>query len=141
MTSSSERGLGYGIGYAYAQDNLCLLANEVLDVMPVQLVVWRAGEIFERGVTLDAAGDFAWQDRPAEGRLRAAAEALPDTGLTPRMQEIRALLRQGLSNKHIAQQLDLSEGTVKNYVSTILDKLDTRDRTRAVLKAITLRVI
>lgn len=55
----------------------CLLANEVLDAMPVQLVVWRAGEIFERGVTLDAAGDFAWQDRPAEGRLRAAAEALP----------------------------------------------------------------
>jgi DNA-binding NarL/FixJ family response regulator len=35
----------------------------------------------------------------------------------------------------------LAEGTVKNYVSVILDKLDTRDRTRAVLKAITLRVI
>ena len=37
--------------------------------------------------------------------------------------------------------LFLSEGTVKNYVSDILDKLGTRDRTRAVLKAITLRII
>ncbi len=35
----------------------------------------------------------------------------------------------------------LAEGTVKNYVSEILEKLDTRDRTRAVLKAITLRLL
>jgi DNA-binding NarL/FixJ family response regulator len=35
----------------------------------------------------------------------------------------------------------LSEGSVKNYVSDILVKLDARDRTRAVLKAITLRII
>ncbi|NSL56174.1 class I SAM-dependent methyltransferase [Uliginosibacterium aquaticum] len=55
----------------------CVLANEVLDVMPVQLVVWRDGAIFERGVVLDAAGEFAWQDRPAAGRLLAAAKALP----------------------------------------------------------------
>ncbi|MBS1210610.1 MAG: hypothetical protein H6R19_3008 [Proteobacteria bacterium] len=55
----------------------CIIANEVLDVMPVQLVVWRDGAIFERGVVLDAAGDFAWQDQPAEGRLLAAAQALP----------------------------------------------------------------
>lgn len=61
----------------------------------------------------------------------AAAEALPDTGLTPRMQEIRALLRQGLSNKHIAQQLDLSEGTVKNYMSDIFRLLSVSNRTQA----------
>lgn len=51
------------------------------------------------------------------------------------------LLAGGYSNKEIARAMFLAEGTVKNYVSTILDKLDTRDRTRAVLKAITLRVI
>lgn len=54
----------------------CILANEVLDVMPVQLVVWREGGIFERGVRLDEEGLFAWQDQPAAGRLLAAAEAL-----------------------------------------------------------------
>jgi SAM-dependent MidA family methyltransferase len=55
----------------------CVLANEVLDVMPVQRVVWRPDGIFERGVALDAAGKFCWQDRPAGGRLLEAARALP----------------------------------------------------------------
>lgn len=32
IVARDERGLGYGIGYAYAQDNLCLLANEVVTV-------------------------------------------------------------------------------------------------------------
>ena len=54
---------------------------------------------------------------------------------------ILRLLAGGYSNKEIARSLFLAEGTVKNYVSDILEKLDTRDRTRAVLKAITLRVI
>lgn len=40
-----------------------------------------------------------------------------------------------------AQRVFLAEGTVKNYVNEILEKLGTRDRTRAVLKAITLRII
>lgn len=55
----------------------CILANEVLDVMPVQLVVWREGSIFERCVALDESAYFVWQDRPAQGRLLAAAQALP----------------------------------------------------------------
>ena len=54
---------------------------------------------------------------------------------------ILRLIAGGYSNKEIARTLFLAEGTVKNYVSEILDKLDTRDRTRAVLKAITLRLI
>jgi DNA-binding NarL/FixJ family response regulator len=54
---------------------------------------------------------------------------------------ILRLLAGGYSNKEIARSLHLAEGTVKNYVSEILAKLDTRDRTRAVLKAITLRII
>ena len=51
------------------------------------------------------------------------------------------LLAGGYSNKEIARAVFLSEGSVKNYVSDILVKLEARDRTRAVLKAITLRVI
>jgi DNA-binding NarL/FixJ family response regulator len=54
---------------------------------------------------------------------------------------ILRLMAGGYSNKEIARSLDLAEGTVKNYVSEILDKLGTRDRTRAVLKAITLRIV
>lgn len=55
--------------------------------------------------------------------------------------EILRLIAGGYSNREIARSIHLAEGTVKNYVSDILDKLNTRDRTRAVLKAITLRII
>jgi DNA-binding NarL/FixJ family response regulator len=61
--------------------------------------------------------------------------------LNARELEILRLLAGGYSNKEIARSLKLAEGTVKNYVSEILAKLDTRDRTRAVLRAITLRLV
>jgi DNA-binding NarL/FixJ family response regulator len=56
--------------------------------------------------------------------------------LTEREAEVLDLLAQGLSNKEIAAQLTLSEGTVKNHVSNILGKLHANDRTQAVLTAI-----
>ncbi|MFR3142381.1 MAG: response regulator [Lacrimispora saccharolytica] len=48
----------------------------------------------------------------------------------PRELEVIALVAQGMSNKEIAQNLYLSEGTVRNYLSAILDKLSLRDRTQ-----------
>lgn len=59
------------------------------------------------------------------------ADLPPHEALTPRMQEIRALLRQGLSNKHIARQLNISEGTVKNYMTEIFRLLNVSNRTQA----------
>jgi DNA-binding NarL/FixJ family response regulator len=55
----------------------------------------------------------------------------PDTVLTPRMEEIRALLRQGMSNKRIASTLGITEGTVKNYMSDIFKALQVTNRTQA----------
>lgn len=54
--------------------------------------------------------------------------------LTSRELTITQLIAGGASNKEIASQLDLKMGTVKNYVSSILLKLDVRDRTQAVIK-------
>lgn len=54
-----------------------------------------------------------------------------EPGLTPRMEEIRALLRQGMSNKLIARTLGISEGTVKNYMSDMFKALNVSNRTQA----------
>jgi DNA-binding NarL/FixJ family response regulator len=78
---------------------------------------------------------------PLRVRLAARDAAPPSGGFTDREVGILRLLAGGYSNKEIARSLDLAEGTVKNYVSDILAKLGTRDRTRAVLKAITLRIV
>lgn len=50
--------------------------------------------------------------------------------LNPREAEIIELVAKGLNNKEIADALFLSEGTVRNYISTLLDKLALRDRTQ-----------
>ncbi len=53
-----------------------LVANEVLDVMPVHLIAWRPEGIFERGVALGDEGQFVWADQPATGKVAEAAAAL-----------------------------------------------------------------
>jgi len=53
---------------------------------------------------------------------------------TERENEIVQLLCQGYSNRQIAEKLYLAEGTVKNYLSTIFQKLQVEDRTQAVIK-------
>ncbi len=74
-------------------------------------------------------------------QMQYGDSSAPVESFTRREIEILRLLAGGYSNKEIARSIHLAEGTVKNYVSDILDKLHTRDRTRAVLKAITLRII
>ncbi len=79
------------------------------------------------------------------GPVRAAwtGDAVADSAvrLTERERSILRLVAGGYSNKEIGRSLHLSEGTVKNYVSELLVKLDCRDRTHAVLKAITQRLL
>jgi DNA-binding NarL/FixJ family response regulator len=61
--------------------------------------------------------------------------------LNAREQEVLRLMAGGYANKEIAEALHLAEGTIKNYVSDILGKLQCADRTRAVLKAIAQKLI
>jgi DNA-binding NarL/FixJ family response regulator len=55
--------------------------------------------------------------------------------LSPREFEILRLVATGVSNKEIADRLVISEGTVKNHLSSILSKLGVKDRLQAVIKS------
>lgn len=103
-----------------------------------------APEDLREAVVRIAAGDTLLQPvstDPVRARYRYHAADAPREPFSEREVAILRLMAGGYSNREIARSVFLAEGTVKNYVSTILEKLDTRDRTRAVLKAITLRVI
>jgi DNA-binding NarL/FixJ family response regulator len=80
----------------------------------------------------------AGESAPAGMRARAAPAGI-DTGrlqsLSPRQKEVFALLAKGLSNKMIARQLAISEGTVKSHVATIFDVLNVHNRVSAVAEA------
>jgi DNA-binding NarL/FixJ family response regulator len=56
--------------------------------------------------------------------------------LTERELDVLKLLAKGLSNQEIAESLHLSEGTVRNYLSTLFSKLGVSDRTKAAVLAI-----
>ncbi len=75
------------------------------------------------------------------GLAPAKPEAALPEPLSDRELEILQLIAEGLSNPEIATRLFLAEGTVKNYVTNILQKTDTRDRTQAALKAKTLGLL
>lgn len=70
------------------------------------------------------------------GPAPADAQPPPVDPLTERELEVLRLMAEGYSNREISDALFLAEGTVKNHVSAILTKLDARDRTRAVLRAL-----
>ncbi|WP_236178478.1 MULTISPECIES: bifunctional acylase PvdQ [Pseudomonas] len=80
IRAENERGLGFGIGYAYAQDNLCLLANEIVTVNgersryfgPEQLTVEerenRVSDVFFQWLNTPQAVSAFWQAQPVEVR-------------------------------------------------------------------------
>lgn len=66
----------------------------------------------------------------------SSANRMPHNDLTAREFDVLRLLARGRNNREIASNLQLSEGTVKVYVSAILDKLGVADRTQAALYAV-----
>jgi len=71
-------------------------------------------------------------------RMRKPSELNPLDLLTDREKSVLKLLAQGQSNRSIGKNLQLTEGTVKGYVSNILAKLKLEDRTQAALLAVKL---
>ncbi len=75
--------------------------------------------------------------RVVQGGSSAPADRTnPFLGLTPREREILQLLAEGQSNKMIARNLDISDGTVKLHVKSILRKLGVHSRVEAAVMAV-----
>ncbi len=99
-------------------------------------------EEFEAAIARVAGGETALHPLATQGiRSALGSGAASAATLTEREASILRLVAGGYSNKEIARALGLVEGTVKNYISEILVKLEARDRTQAVLKAITMGLI
>ena len=77
--------------------------------------------------------DLRYLPRTALDRL---AERTSVTDLTPRETEVLTCITQGRSNREIAEQLHISEKTVRIHVSAVLDKMGARDRTQATIFAL-----
>lgn len=67
-------------------------------------------------------------------RGNTAADRDLSVDMTEREKEILSLLAGGLTNKQIAERLYISEGTVKNYISSIYDKTGIHDRARLIVE-------
>jgi two-component system, NarL family, response regulator DegU len=88
-----------------------------------------AGEsLIQPSVATRMIAEFSRRHDPDAKKNASAFEYEP---LSERERDVLRLLADGLSNKEIAAQLALADGTVKNYVSTILDKLHAANRTQA----------
>lgn len=73
---------------------------------------------------------------PASSTMSTTGMQSPrPTDLTGREVEVLRLIAQGATNREIAEQLVISEGTVKNHISSILSRLGLRDRTQAAIYA------
>ena len=88
------------------------------------------GALIQPSVARKVVAEFARVSSPA----RPVEAGLPEP-FSDREREILELLALGLSNREIAQRLSLAQGTVKNYVTAILQKLGARDRTQAAIRA------
>jgi DNA-binding NarL/FixJ family response regulator len=74
-------------------------------------------------------------------RLDVPETAEEDRVITKREEEVLQLIADGCSTPEVAEQLYISQKTVKNHLASIYQKLDARDRTQAVLQAVRMGIV
>lgn len=83
-----------------------------------------------------------WIDREAMARaLQLLAQGADLPRLTPRQTDILALVARGMRNREIAEELGMSEGTVKAHLSSVFEKVGVSSRTELMVRARDLRLI
>jgi DNA-binding NarL/FixJ family response regulator len=96
-------------------------------------------------VRMAASGDGALSPQLATSMLaevqRTTGGSTGDAVISPREEEVLQLVADGLSLPEVAAKLFISVKTVKNHLASIYSKLDARDRTQAVLRAVRMGII
>lgn len=108
----------------------------LLKDMPVDELV-QAIRLAHRGYTQMAPGLIEkLMANPSEVQTKAPKPALSDlTRLTPRERDVLCLIGKGSTNREIANQLYISEGTVKTHVTHLFDRLNLRNRAQLAIYA------
>jgi len=91
--------------------------------------VYKGGALIEPIIAKRVVAEFARLHPPARSLNEGLAEPLSEREL-----EVLKLVSAGLTNREIGNKLSLSEGTVKNYITNVLQKIGVRDRTQAALR-------
>ena len=99
------------------------------DLVEAVRVVAAGDALISPSVTRRLIKEFAQRPQPVSGAARLSSD------LTKREQQTFELLAQGLSNKEIADAMQIGAATAKTYVSRLLMKLGVRDRVQAVIVA------
>lgn len=115
--------LRYGAsGYLLKDIEMDQLVKTIRDTMNGQIILNQ--EVIKKlsyGLT-----KFSADDEPKK-------ESHPKLDLSEREMELASMMVQGFTNKQISMMLHISEGTTRNYISSIYSKLGINDRTKAVL--------
>ena len=117
----------------YGASGYLLKGGSVQDLADAIRIVVSGGNILNPDVTNKVVKLFS---QMAQGAYMAQADLQGVSELSHTERSIAQLVGRGLSNKEISAALALSEGTVRNSLSTALSKLDLRDRTQLALWAV-----
>jgi DNA-binding NarL/FixJ family response regulator len=107
----------------YGAEGYVLKSNSSESIIESIKTIYQGNVVFEKEIVGVISGMMA-KDK------KLSAEEL---GITPKEYEIMELLSQGLSNREISEKLFMSEGTIRNNISALLEKLDLRDRTQLAI--------
>jgi len=125
---------------SYAEDELLLAAIDagasgyVLKRIGSNELVRAVERVSQGDGTLDPSLTKAVFERVREANKAEDASAFAD--LTSQELQVLALVAQGLTNRQIAVRLYLGEGTVRNYVSSVLSKINVSNRAEAAIYAV-----
>ncbi|MFZ4813489.1 MAG: response regulator [Phototrophicaceae bacterium] len=118
--------------YAYANKNI----DAELLIKIIRVVTMGYYVVNGRRMTAEQVHDWLDEQMVALAGPYGSVDGEPFSPLSPREVEILKCVTQGLSNKEVAFHLRISQQTVKNHMTSILKKLNVKDRTQAAVLAI-----